>query len=377
MSLNIPVNDERLKGAVGFHGHLCPGLLIGYRAALIGLDRLGGKRAEDEELIAIVENDSCSVDGIQYLTGCTFGKGNLIFRDWGKQVFTLAYRPEGRGVRLVFKGDKLKIKNQNGETDREAFTKVLMEAPDEDLFSVTEVNVDMPRMARIYPTVPCDVCGEGVMEPRLFQLQEKKICPGCLLTLDQSVVMTQLADFLFEVGMLKKTPRTGYQFLGNGRETVASHSFRVAIIGFVLARMTPGADADKTVKLGLFHDLAEARTGDHNYVNKRYVTVDEARAAHDSAANAPCGPELEALTAEFSAGETMEAKLAYDADQLDMIMELKEKKDLGNRYAEAWMYYARKRLQTEIGRELHDAVLSTDWTNWWFHRKEHLWVLND
>jgi putative hydrolase of HD superfamily len=375
--MDLILNDERLKKAVEFHGHLCPGLLIGYRAAALGLARLGGRRAEDEEMIAIVENNSCSVDGIQSLTGCTFGKGNLIFRDWGKQVFTLAYRPDGRGIRLAFRADHLKKPNPDGSTDREAFARTLQEAGDEDLFEIRELTVDLPRTARIFPTVACGICGEGTMEPRLLDLDGRRICPACLLQLDPAVTMDHVADFLFEVGMLKKTPRTGYQFLGNGRETVAAHSFRAAVLAFVLARLTPGADADKTSKMCLFHDLGEARTGDHNYVNKQYVTVDEARAEHDAAANIPCGREIEGLLTEFRTGVSLEAQLAHDADQLDMIGELKEKQDLGNQYAKAWLFYAEKRLKTTAGRHLCKAIQKTDWTNWWFHRKEHLWVRDD
>jgi len=375
--MKLEMEDPRLKGAVDFHGHLCPGLLIGCRAALLGLERLGGQRAEDEELVAIIENDSCSADGIQYLTGCTFGKGNLIFRDWGKQVFTLAYRPDGRGVRLVFIGDRIKPVQADGRTDREAFKKVLLEAPDQDLFQATEVKVELPPLARIFPTAACEECGEGVMEPRLSRVRGKKICPACLLKADPPVVMDQTADFLFEAGMLKKTPRTGYQFLGDGAENVAEHSFRTAVIGFVLARLTPGADKNKVVNLCLFHDLAEARTGDQNYVNKQYVIADEVRAGQDAAANAPCGPEIEALLAEFREVQTLEARLAYDADQLDLIVELKEKQDLGNRYAAEWLKYAEKRLKTSAGQDLCRAVLRTDWTRWWFKRKERLWVRND
>jgi putative hydrolase of HD superfamily len=375
--LNIEINDPKLKQAVEFHGHLCPGLLIGYRAALIGLEKLGGKRAEDEELVAIVENDSCSVDAIQFLTGCTFGKGNLVFRDWGKQVFTLAYRPDGRGVRLVFQGDRHKPVGPDGQTDREAYARWLIDAKDDDVYKVAKVTIDMPRQARIFPTIPCDSCGEGVMEPRLNLIDGKKICYNCLFKMDPETALTQVADFLFEVGMLKKTPRTGYQFLGNGFETVAAHSFRTAVIAFILAKSAPGADPEKALKMALFHDLAEARTGDHNYVNKQYVAVDEERATRDATRNIPNGLEVEALLLEYYAGETLEAQLAYDADQLDMILELKEKKDLGNRYADAWMYYAHKRLKTDVGKALFQAVAQTDWTNWWFHRKEHLWVRAD
>ncbi|HHY95244.1 MAG TPA: formylmethanofuran dehydrogenase, partial [Firmicutes bacterium] len=87
--------------AVAFHGHACPGLATGLRAALIGMRELGVARAGDEELVAIVETDSCSIDAVQVLTGCTVGKGNLILRDLGKHVFTFARRSDGRGVRVA------------------------------------------------------------------------------------------------------------------------------------------------------------------------------------------------------------------------------------------------------------------------------------
>jgi len=92
---------KRFEEVIRFHGHSCPGLALGYRvslAALKAMDR--GKISEDEELVAIVENDSCAVDAIQLVTGCTFGKGNLIFRDYGKQVYTFLKRPSGNGVRI-------------------------------------------------------------------------------------------------------------------------------------------------------------------------------------------------------------------------------------------------------------------------------------
>jgi len=104
--------------------------------------------------------------------------------------------------------------------------------------------------------------------------------------------MKQLIHFLFEVGMLKKTPRTGYQFLGTGRESVAEHSFRTAIIGYTLAKAHPEADIQKIVFMCLFHDLHEARTGDQNYVNKQYVRVDEDKAVADLAKNLHLGMNL-------------------------------------------------------------------------------------
>src|SRR3990172_5095832 len=91
---------KSLDDVVEFHGHICPGLVLGYRVSMLALKELG-ERAIDEELVAIVENNSCAVDAVQVMTGCTFGKGNLIFRDYGKQVYTFIKRPSGRSVRIV------------------------------------------------------------------------------------------------------------------------------------------------------------------------------------------------------------------------------------------------------------------------------------
>lgn len=375
---NLPNNaSEQLKKAVDFHGHICPGLMIGYRAAKAGLARLEGQRSEDEELIAIVENDSCSVDGIQSLTGATFGKGNLFYKDHGKQVFTLATRANKKGVRLSFRGDRLKSKMAEGQTDRNAFIEILNSAPDEDIFDITDVDIELPDTASIHKSIPCENCGEPTMDTRLMQVGGKKLCLDCLLKTNPEVSMPGIANFLFETGMLKKTPRTGYQFLGNGSESVAEHVFRTTVLGFIMAGMTPDADRDKVVNMCLFHDLPEARTGDHNYVNKQYVTVDEDRAGADAAANVPCGPEIQALLAEFNARETLESKLANDADQLDLVVELKQKHDLGNQYASEWMGFAEKRIQTEIGLSIFKAISETDSAEWWFDRsQEHLWVKN-
>ncbi len=83
-----------------FHGHVCPGLAVGYRAAQIGLEELAGSRAKDEELVAIAETDACGVDAVMVVTGCTLGKGNLLYRDFGKHAFTFMSRGSGEGVRI-------------------------------------------------------------------------------------------------------------------------------------------------------------------------------------------------------------------------------------------------------------------------------------
>ena len=186
--------------------------------------------------------------------------------------------------------------------------------------------------------------------------------------------MKAITNFLFEVGMLKKTPRTGYQFLGSGRESVAEHCFRTAVIGYVLSLQEAGADPHRTMLMCLLHDLHEARTGDHNYVNKRYVHIDEDQAMEDLARNLPFGPDIVALVQEFNTGESAEAVLAKDADQLDLILELKEQLDLGNRYASEWLHYALQRLQTASARDMGREILETDSTEWWFEKRTDLWV---
>jgi putative hydrolases of HD superfamily len=182
-----------------------------------------------------------------------------------------------------------------------------------------------------------------------------------------------IVNFFFELGMLKRTPRSGFQFLRSGQESVAEHSFRVALIGYTLARLTSDADPFKVVSLCLFHDVPEARTGDLNYVNKQYVEVHEQEAINDLARTLPFGEDFKELLAEYRAQQTTEAVLAHDADQLDLILELKEQNDLGNIYANQWIHFARKRLRTSIGRELIAQILATDSTDWWFEGHDDWW----
>jgi putative hydrolase of HD superfamily len=124
------------------------------------------------------------------------------------------------------------------------------------------------------------------------------------------------------------------------------------------------------------HDLAESRTTDLNYVHKQYVKADEDKASAHQAAYLPPGnrgPFLDLLK-EFNAGESLEAQIARDADQLDMIVELKEQQDLGNAYASQWLEYALQRLLTPASRELAREILNTDWTQWWFAKHGDWWV---
>ena len=186
--------------------------------------------------------------------------------------------------------------------------------------------------------------------------------------------MQDIANFLYEVGMLQKTPRTGFQFLGSGRESVAEHILRTIYIGYALARLDPAADELKLLKMCLFHDLPEARTGDMNYVNKKYVTVDEAKAVRELTETLFFGGDIAEAIDEFNAKKTRESRLARDADQLALILQLKENGDLDNKYSQEWIRYALKRLCTDVGRRVAEGILQTDSAHWWFKDKSDWWV---
>ncbi|MFW6415193.1 MAG: HD domain-containing protein [Thermodesulfobacteriota bacterium] len=182
----------------------------------------------------------------------------------------------------------------------------------------------------------------------------------------------RLAEFFFEVGMLRKTPRTGYQFLGSGSESVAEHSFRTTVIGYSLARLS-GADWTKVVLMCLFHDLKEARIGDFNYVNRMYNTALEDQALRDSLLDTGLEEAIHSAHEEMEKADSLEASLAQDADQLDFILNLKEQKDLGNPYGSKWLYYALKRLRTEFAEQMASRILQTDHTDWWFKSADDEW----
>ncbi len=186
--------------------------------------------------------------------------------------------------------------------------------------------------------------------------------------------MKDICNFLFEIGMLKRTPRTGLQFLGSGKESVAEHCFRVIIIGYTLAKLNPQVDENKVLKMTLLHDILESRTGDLNYVNKKYLKVDEEKAVNELAATLPFGEELKALLKEFHEKKTAESLIANDADQLELIIMLKEYGDLGNKYTKDWIGFALKRLCTTQARELAETILSTDSAEWWFKDKSDWWI---
>ena len=177
--------------------------------------------------------------------------------------------------------------------------------------------------------------------------------------------MKNIANLLFEAKMLKEVPRSGYHFLGVGKESVAEHCFSTVFIAYVMSRMRPEIDALKLLSMCLIHDLPEARTGDLNTVNKKYVKADEAKALDDAIKGLALADNLTDLFTEFNDGRSIEAKLAHDADQLALILELKDLMDIGYRPPETWIQNVIGRLGTETGRKIAEAVMDTHRDEWW------------
>lgn len=179
--------------------------------------------------------------------------------------------------------------------------------------------------------------------------------------------MKNITNLLFEANMLKSIPRSGYQFLGNGKESVAEHSFCTAFIAFVMSQMDPRADGARLVNMCLIHDLPEALIGDLNYVQKKYVVADEKAAVTDSIQGLPFGAALADLLDEFNSGQTHEARLARDADQLAFVLELKSLLDRGFGAAEKWLPHVIDRLQTETGKQMAESIMNSEWDEWWLN----------
>jgi len=203
----VSLPQERIQQRISFHGHWCPGLAIGIRAAEWALQEIG--KATDEEIVAVVETDMCAVDAIQYLTGCTWGKGNLIHKDYGKNSFTFYRRRDGKAARLVARpalyGDtgatlgrlnhKMLEQGLSEEEEklwretRAAISKRIMEADLTDLFEIKTPVDPVPNMARILAPMVCESCGETVMETRTRHFGGQLLCIPCFESRESRTTM--------------------------------------------------------------------------------------------------------------------------------------------------------------------------------------------
>jgi formylmethanofuran dehydrogenase subunit E len=181
---------------------MCPGLAIGIRAAEIALHEIGAP-SQDEETVAVVETDMCGVDAIQVLTGCTFGKGNLIHRDYGKRAFSFYRRSDGKAVRIVALPGAFVLPDPSQDAERRALaekqgrdglteeekrrfselqkhlTEKILQAPLKNLFEIKAPSEEVPSRARLHASVACDRCGEEVMATRIREVGDKRLCIPC------------------------------------------------------------------------------------------------------------------------------------------------------------------------------------------------------
>ncbi len=194
----LRLSDKDIQNVINFHGHFCPGLAIGIKAC-----ELLNRRFENDlkELTAVVETDMCGVDAVQYFTECTFGKGNLIHLDYGKNAFSFFRKRDGKSERYIaltgiydgLDGSRefaeLREKMSSGSlTDdemdcmiqlREHISFEMMKRDPVEMFTVTETEVPFPRGPRILNSITCENCGEGVMESRVRIFRGRNLCIPC------------------------------------------------------------------------------------------------------------------------------------------------------------------------------------------------------
>jgi putative hydrolase of HD superfamily len=177
-----------------------------------------------------------------------------------------------------------------------------------------------------------------------------------------------IANFLFEARFLKHIPRSGFAFLGAGKESVAEHSFSTSIVAYVMASLSPDINPLKLITMCLMHDLPEARTGDLNSVQKCYDHADETAGIQDMVRDLVFGESIFALLQEFNEGISLEARLARDADQIALILELKYLSDKGFDKAQAWIPPVMDRLKTSDGKRIAEQILKANCDSWWLNK---------
>ncbi len=195
---------EDLKECIRFHGHLCPGIIYGYLVSKEAMRLLDLKRSGDEEIVAVCENDSCSVDALQIVLGTTSGKGNLIIKNYGKNAYTVISRNQNKAYRFSRKSFYRYLGKEKEEFDvleeavasgtatkeqkkRQKFLKSmdLLANPFNDIFETRETGLAMPEYAELAASKACAECGEMTMATKLKHLDGKEFCVPCFESRDK------------------------------------------------------------------------------------------------------------------------------------------------------------------------------------------------
>ncbi|NTW88469.1 MAG: formylmethanofuran dehydrogenase [Desulfobulbaceae bacterium] len=203
--MSCTISQDIINQTIAFHGHSCPGLAIGIRAAEMAEKKMG--KIHQNDLVCVAETDMCGVDAIQFLTGCTVGKGNLILKDYGKMAFSFYNRRDGSGIRLVFNNSARGTMNEE-LTDlmdrgnrgllsadeqarlgqmRSEMQQRLMTLPVEEVFTAQPLTDRPPRGARVLASLECADCGERTMESRTRRFAGQTLCIPCYQKVEQKI----------------------------------------------------------------------------------------------------------------------------------------------------------------------------------------------
>ncbi len=194
--------DKLLIKAAQMHGHYCPGLAMGVMAATFAMQHMKSQSDGMEDLIAITETNNCVSDGVQFVTGCSFGNNSLIFKDIGKTAFTISKR-DGKGIRISTKPDSREYIKQKNENFSKQYEKVIKNQNHNDkeitllkklgiesafailkldfdkIFNIQEIEIDIPAYAPSLESIFCEKCGESIMASRITNIEGKKLCIPC------------------------------------------------------------------------------------------------------------------------------------------------------------------------------------------------------
>lgn len=203
--MKCAIESDLITKVEQFHGHVCPGLAIGIRAAEHCLDVIG--HDGDEDIVAVCETDMCGVDAIQFLTGCTLGKGNLVKRDYGKLAFSFFRRHDGKAVRMLFRQSgfgpdrdrfiELQKLSAQGKISAEekaeqnhlyyAVHDHIMNQDMDKIYRIGQPLESVPKRAAILQSIVCEKCGERVMESRIRMFGGQKLCIPCFAEVEQKI----------------------------------------------------------------------------------------------------------------------------------------------------------------------------------------------
>ncbi len=185
--------------------------------------------------------------------------------------------------------------------------------------------------------------------------------------------MTDIAKYLYEMGQLKRVSRSGWWVAGISHpESVAEHSFRTAILGYILAHLE-GADPMETATMCLFHDTAEARVNDLHRVASRYINRYangkdfEMEAFWDQIERLPqdISEEIESLMHNYEDKKSLEARIAHDADLLECLIQAREYQAQGYADVQDWINNCQAGLKTESAKRIAEESLRVEPKEWW------------